>query len=177
VLIRSVGQGCTRRRKQAPRATRRIGTMVNVSEKCYKRSIFISLQSLHAGVDARAPRTACGHRRPRTQDGMRAWTPAHPGRYAGVDARAPRTVCRHRRPRTQDARGSIILHIAIKKSVSIRYIHAHPCSIPIRADPLHPCSSVFYSDPLHPCSSVFYSDPCAIPTSRRLPAPRAPDRA
>jgi hypothetical protein len=91
VLIRSVGQGCIRRRKQAPRATRRIGTMVNVSEKCYKRSIFISLQSLHAGVDARAPRTACGHRRPRTQDGMRAWTPAHPGRYAGIDARAPRT--------------------------------------------------------------------------------------
>ena len=142
VLIRSVGQGCIRRRKQAPRATRRIGTMVNVSEKCYKRSIFISLQSLHAGVDARAPRTACGHRRPRTQDGMRAWTPAHPGRtWFNYSA--------HR----------------YKKSVSIRYIRAHPCSIPIRADPFHPCSS------------VFYSDTCAIPTSRRSPAPRALGRA
>ena len=35
VLTRPVGQGCTRRRKRAPRAMRQTRTRVNVSENCY----------------------------------------------------------------------------------------------------------------------------------------------
>ena len=55
VLTRPVGQGCTRRRKRAPRAMRQTRTRVNVSENCYNPVCTSCRRAQALGYGRRSP--------------------------------------------------------------------------------------------------------------------------